>query len=218
MTITYKDLQKDIASLSEKHLITLDFDEIEVDPAKEEIEEFKAELKAIIDSILTAQIVKRPIAGKIYKIPEETKLEKATLFSIYTEVNSLMKQNILIQLLWSITMEFEHEIIHSFIEAYEMYGNDEIKTLIKETKLKSKLWDMLATHEIVSHIEHGDDLYVAIKKTLISRWLDPEDKKNQQKAGYGYQIKDFVWEFNTLILSKIGINPSLMMSSSWEVH
>lgn len=216
--ITYQELQKEIRSLSERHLITLDFDEIEEDPAKEEIEEFKTELKAIVDSILTVQIVKRPIAGKTYKIPDDTQIEKGSLFSIYTEVNSLMKQNILIQLLWSITIEFEHEVIHSFIEAYEMYGNDEIKILIKETKLKNKLGDMLATHEIISHIEHGDDLYIAIKKTLISRWLDPEDIKNKQKAGYGFQIKDFVWEFNTLILWKIGINPHLMISSTTEIH
>ena len=100
MSFTYKELQKDIASLTEKHLITLDFsDEIGEDPAKEEIEEFKAELKAIVDSILIAQIVKRPISGKVYTIPEDTQLEKGTLFSIHTEVNSLMKQNILIQLL-----------------------------------------------------------------------------------------------------------------------
>lgn len=218
MSLTYKTLQEEIKVLSEEHLIYLDFEELWVPSPKNEIEDFKIEVQSIIESILIAKIIKKPKPGVQYDIPENTPVDHESLFSMYASLNHSVEQNKLIKLLKNICMESEYDIIDSFIEQYDMYGNDEIVEIIEATELINKIHPSITTYTLVKHLLAGEDFYDAIKLTLRDKWIVMEEKETQERAEPCHEVTEFLHAFNQLIFSKLGINGHLIPSGKKSVH
>lgn len=214
MNITYWELKETIWELAKKHWLPQtrleEIYEIEEETDETALELMKIEFLNWIEQILNITTITQ-ISWKDhcdewkYDIDFKTELSRESVFKMYSHVHETQKQQLYVELAYSFITEEQADILDSLLEAYSMNWNEEVRAYSKDIKLIEKFPKKSFMHKLVELILSWEDIFNAMKSLFLQNWVNPNNKKVIENADIPPEIKDFLYEFNSLLLSKLWI-------------
>lgn len=200
MSLTYEQLVHKIHNLWVKN----GFDTLEDDFALELRDHILKNIEQILMGTALLQVYGENLNPDVdYTINEKTPFTRESISAIYSQIDEMIEHNTMMELLKEVLNEEEETMINEMIDAYNAMEDDDFIKYINSEDIKWLINTASPLLGIIALINEWTHIIDAIKEVLEEYQLSPRIPENRAKIDQPEEIKDFLADFNQLLLSHI---------------
>lgn len=200
MSLTYEQLVHKIHNLWVKN----GFDTLEDDFALELRDHILKNIEQILMGTALLQVYGENLNPDVdYTINEKTPFTRESISAIYSQIDEMIEHNTMMELLKEVLNEEEETMINEMIDAYNAMEDDDFIQYINSEDIKWLINTASPLLGIIALINEWTHIIDAIKEVLEEYQLSPRIPENRAKIHQPEEIKDFLADFNQLLLSHI---------------